>query len=338
MIILLVYLISIFLINLTISRYQIILSNSGLKHQSFVNKSVPLTGGFFFLLPSLYLFLPDYFFFSCIFIALFILGLLSDLNILNSPKKRFLLQCILVLFFSFVSKLEVTPTKIVFLDNFIDNNFWGYIFTSFCLMILINGSNFIDGLNGLLLGYFSLIILLIFKLDLLSSLNFIEERQTYFILVIIFILFLNFFNKLFLGDSGAYSLSFLIGFLLIKIYNFNQDISPYFIILLLWYPCFENLFSILRKIYYKKNNPLEPDTEHLHQKLFVFCKIKFKINNLNSNILSSLIIIFFNLLIFYFASKEISHTVYQVCLIGFAISTYLITYFIIYKITKENHH
>ena len=112
MIILLVYLISIFLINLTISRYQIILSNSGLKHQSFVNKSVPLTGGFFFLLASLYLFLPVYFFFSYIFIALFILGLLSDLNIFNSPKKRFLLQCILVLFFSFVSKLEAHQQKL----------------------------------------------------------------------------------------------------------------------------------------------------------------------------------------------------------------------------------
>ncbi len=337
MIIFFVYLIFIFFLNLIISKYQIILSNSGFKHQSFVNKSVPLTGGIFFLLPSLYLFLPSYYFFSYFFVALFVLGLLSDLNILTSPKKRFLLQSLLILFFSFGSKFEVTPTKIIFFDNLIENNYWGYIFTSFCLMILINGSNFIDGLNGLLLGYFLLIILLIFKLDLLSSFNFEEERLIYFILITLFILFLNFFNKLFLGDSGAYSLSFLIGFLLIKIYNLNQDISPYFIILLLWYPCFENLFSILRKIYYKKNNPLEPDTEHLHQKLFVFCKINFRIGSLKSNILSSLIIIFFNLIIFYFASKEISHTVYQISLIGFAISIYLITYFTIHKITKGNN-
>ena len=336
MVILFVYLISIFLINLIINKNQIILSNSGFKHQSFVNKSIPLTGGIFFLLPVLYLFLPSYNFFCYTFIALFILGLLSDLNILTSPKKRFLLQCLLILFFSIVSKLEVTPTKIIFFDNLIQNNYWGYIFTSFCLMILINGSNFIDGLNGLLLGYFSLIILLIFKLDLLTSFNFIENRQIYFISVILFILGLNFFNKLFLGDSGAYSLSFLIGFLLIKIYNFNQDVSPYFIILLLWYPCFENLFSILRKIYYKKDNPLEPDTEHLHQKLFIFCKKKFQISNLQSNILSSLIIIFFNLIIFYFASKEISHTIYQLCLIGFAVLFYLITYIVIHKITKKN--
>ena len=67
------------------------------------------------------------------------------------------------------------------------------------------------------------------------------------------LLFLNFLNKLFLGDNGAYMISFFIGFYLITIYNQNyQNITPYFVILLLWYPCFENLFSILRKIYYKK--------------------------------------------------------------------------------------
>ena len=56
------------------------------------------------------------------------------------------------------------------------------------------------------------------------------------------------FNQFFLGDSGAYFLSFFIGFILIEIYNANLKISPYFIILLLWYPCFENLFSIIRKL------------------------------------------------------------------------------------------
>ena len=72
-----------------------------------------------------------------------------------------------------------------------------------------------------------------------------------------------------MGDNGAYSLGFLIGFILIEIYNSNKEISPYFIVLLLWYPCFEILFSIIRKILFKIN-PLKPDTGHLHQKLFVF--------------------------------------------------------------------
>ena len=337
MIILSFYIILIFSLNLVIKKYKLILSNTGLEHQSFVNNSIPLTGGIFSLLPALYLFLPNYNLFCYIFILLFILGLLSDLNILISPKKRFFLQLLLVIFFTTVYKFEVTPTKIIFFDNIIQNNYWGYIFTAFCLMILINGSNFIDGLNGLLIGYISLIILFLIKLDLFSSLNFFDNKYIYFIIIFLFILFLNFFNQLFLGDSGAYSLSFLIGFVLIEIYNLNQNISPYFIILLLWYPCFENLFSILRKIFYKKNNPLKPDTEHLHQKLFIYCKKKFDLTDLKSNIFSSLILLSFNALIFYLASKEISHTIYQLSLIGISVITYLIVYFVLHKIIMMNN-
>ena len=51
-----------------------------------------------------------------------------------------------------------------------------------------------------------------------------------------------------LGDAGAYILSFFVGYLIIKCHNFNPNISPYFFITLLWYPCFENLFSIIRKL------------------------------------------------------------------------------------------
>ena len=334
MIIFSIYIILIFTINFVIKKHGIILSNTGLKHQSFVNNSIPLTGGIFFLLPTLYLFLPNYNLFCFIFILLFVLGLLSDLNILISPKKRFFLQFLLIIFFTIVNKFEVTPTKIIFFDNIIQNNYLGYIFTAFCLMILINGSNFIDGLNGLLIGYISLIIFFLIKLDLFSLLNSFENKYNYFILIFLFILILNFLNQLFLGDSGAYSLSFLIGFILIEIYNLNQNISPYFIISLLWYPCFENLFSILRKIFYKKNDPLKPDTEHLHQKLFFYLKKKFALTDLNSNIISSLILLLFNGLIFYLASKEISHTFYQLSLIGISVITYLIVYIVLHKVIK----
>ncbi len=331
-----IYIVFIFFLNIIIKKKKLILSNTGFKHQSYTNIPTPLTGGIFILLPTFYLFLPTYYLFVCTFSLLFFLGLLSDLNIFESAKKRFLIQSIIILLFTFISELEVTPTKILFFDNLITNTYWSFLFTTFCLMILINGSNFIDGLNGLLLGYFFLVILILFKLDLIYSLYFLEKNFFYFCLAFLFVLILNVNNKLFLGDNGAYSLSFLIGFLLIEIYNSNQFISPYFIILLLWYPCFENLFSIIRKII-KGKNPLEPDTEHLHQKLFIYFKSKLKINNLKSNVLTSSLIIFFNLLIFYFASMAISHTIYQLCLIAISITIYLVSYIVIHKILIKNY-
>ena len=50
-------------------------------------------------------------------------------------------------------------------------------------------------------------------------------------------------------------------------YSFNQSISPFFIILLLWYPSFEILFSILRKFVIGRS-PLKPDNLHLHHLIY----------------------------------------------------------------------
>ena len=62
------------------------------------------------------------------------------------------------------TQLEVLPSRIEYIDNKFQNTFYSYFFTVFCLMVLINGSNFhFDGLNGLFLGY-NIIILCSFWL------------------------------------------------------------------------------------------------------------------------------------------------------------------------------
>ena len=121
-------------------------------------------------------------------------------------------------------------------------------------MILINGSNFIDGLNGLFLGYVTIILFIILENNFFYVLGISIEEFIFIIGIFIFILILNYLNKLFVGDSGSYAIGFLIGFILIKIYNLSYNLSPYFIILLLWYPCFENLFSIIRKLNFKNKS------------------------------------------------------------------------------------
>tara|TARA_B110001450_G_C17621601_1_gene481453 strand:- start:41 stop:1039 length:999 start_codon:yes stop_codon:yes gene_type:complete len=330
---LIIYLFILLFINNFIQKKKLLLSITGHNHQSYVNNSVPLIGGIFLLLPTIYLFFPNYLIFLLAYISLFLLGLLSDLKIFESAKKRFLIQFIIILVFVISYRLEVTPTKIYFFDSLIQKTYWSYFFTAFCLMILINGSNFIDGLNGLLLGYFTIIVLLLFKLDLINSLTFNNEILLYFTVIIFVILMLNFTNKLFLGDNGAYSLSFLLGFLLIETYNNNQNISPYFIIVLLWYPCFENLFSIIRKNM-KRKNPLDPDTEHFHQKLFILLKKRFNITSLKSNILSSIIILSFNFVIFYIASQAIGHSIFQIFLLVICIFSYFTMYVLINKMIK----
>ena len=327
------YLILIYFINNFFSKKKILESNTGSKHQSFANNSVPLSGGILIFFPVLNLLIYDQPLIGLIFFLLFFLGIYSDLNILSSPKKRFLIQIIIILIFVFFSKLSVLPTRIEFIDKIFSYPILNYLFTAFCLMVLINGSNFIDGLNGILIGYFLIVMFFIYNLSLLDFSDLGNFKELFILITVLFLIVMNYFNKLFLGDNGAYSLSFLMGVLLINIYNLNQNISPYFIILLLWYPCFENLFSIIRK-FIEKKNPLKPDNDHLHQLIYLLIKKKYKLNNLKSNNISSLVIITFNFAVLYAASWDIYYTKHQLMVLSISIFLYLIIFFSLRNILK----
>ena len=210
MINLLIYLVFILMINFFFKKKKYLQSYNGSEHQSFTNISVPLTGGIYLIVPICIFFFDNFLFFSIIVFILFLIGFVSDTNILSSPKKRFLLQLILMLIFVFTNKLQVFPTRIDFIDENFNNTFFSYLFTVFCLMILINGSNFIDGLNGLLLGYCSIILFFLLKLNLFDSFSIPNDFIVYLLILMLFIFFLNLSNQLFLGDSGAYCISFLL--------------------------------------------------------------------------------------------------------------------------------
>ncbi len=315
-----------FLNNFLIKK-KILLNYSGSVHQKFSGlTNVPLTGGIFIFLSILYLYYNEIESIIYLFSSLFILGLATDLKIIASPKIRFLIQAILLFLIVYVSDLRISPTRISILDFLISNTLLSYIFSTFCLLILINGSNFIDGLNGLLVGYYLIISLIFYQLGFINFL-YVENNSLLFFSIVLSILFLlNIFKKSFMGDTGAYILGFFYGYLLIKIYVENQIFSPFFVILLLWYPCFENLFSILRKFQLKKS-PIKADSNHLHQLLFFFLKRKYKLKSIFANNYSSAIILLYNLIILSIGIQNISNTQYQIILLILNILVYCAIYF-----------
>ena len=109
------------------------------------------------------------------------------------------MQIILIIFFVHIIDLEIRNTRIEYLDIVLANKIANMIFVSFCLMVLINGSNFIDGLNGLFLKYFLLIYLVI-----LFNFNHIPYVEKDFliniILILLIILFFNLFGLIYMGD------------------------------------------------------------------------------------------------------------------------------------------
>ena len=146
------------------------------------------------------------------------------------------------------------------------------------------------------------------------------------IIILVYLFILNINTKLFMGDSGSYVLGLICGYFLIKIYEVNQEISPYFIILLLWYPCFENLFSIVRK-FSLKSSPVNADNNHFHQLVFFYIQKKIGSKKLNPNNFSSYLIILYNLCIFAIGSSNPSDTQLQIILVVFNITIYLLIYF-----------
>ena len=295
-------------------------------------KGIPLSGSFFFLPVFFYLFFFDNTLFFSTCLLFFSLGLLSDTKTISSPKNRFLLQIIiLTIYISFQESL-VLDLRINFLNTIMENDFFRILILSFFLLVLINGYNFIDGVNNLCSLNFLIVLFFLYLLgNDLNDFLFLYKIKILIIFLIVFV-FLNFFGKNFLGDGGVYGISFLIGILSIETSTLSEKISPYFIANLLWYPAFENLFSIVRRSFYKKKNYLA-DNFHFHQLIFKFF-VKYRIFQERKYLLSSFTGICINLyltIIYLIGYQFYSKTNVQVILILSSIVIYIILYILLLK-------
>ena len=314
------------LISIKIKKTKYLKNYSGDDHQKFTtNKNIPLTGGFFIIIVFLLVLFEENNFFLISIILIFSLGLFSDLNKIISPNKRLLLQVIIVLFLIIFTNLEINSTRVIILDKFLENNIFNVFFVSFCVLVLINGTNFIDGLNGLSLGYYFIVTIALLNNNFYYS-NLLQGNELLYLSCYLFIfLILNQSNLFFIGDSGSYSLGLIFSFLLINIYTVNSNISPFYIILLVWYPCFELLFSILRK-FNINFSPAKPDIRHLHQLIYNLIKNKYNFGKLKSNNISSILILLFNSFSIFLGSVDISNSQNQIILIIINILFYTAAY------------
>ena len=287
-----------FIINKILLKYRLLLDDPNYSsHKKFINKTnqIVLSGGIVFFL--LFLFFPDISFDLKIFIfSIFTIGIISDLKILNLPSLRLIFQFLIITVFVYFTNLGINFTDLKYLDLVLKFKLFSILFTVLCFLVLINASNFLDGLNTLVIGYYILVLLSLIILINLFNINYDLFLIINFFVVLLVLLVLNFYNKSFIGDAGAYSISCLVGFICIDFYKNTQDFSVLFVVVILWYPSFETLFSIIRKIN-NKSNPAFPDNKHLHHYLFSFVRKKFK-KDLFSNIFAANVINLYNSLIF----------------------------------------
>ena len=313
-------------LNYIFNKKKLFMNSTGDIHQKFASSTnVPLSGGVILILSSFYYLNSFNFIFVFFAFSIFFIGFLSDIKKINSPRLRLILQILIIFGIVYFSSIMVFSTKIFLLDFLLENNIFQIIFTIFCILIIINGCNFVDGMNTSLLGYCIIISLALCYLDL-KDVQISQLINFYNLITVLLALFiLNFFNKLYLGDSGSYLLGLLLSLGLIDTHQINNDISPFFIICLLWYPAFENLFSILRKVQFSRS-PVKPDTNHLHQLIFYYLKLFFKSNNFYLNTFTGVLINAYNLLSILFATQFYNNTQAQILIIFFNITVYVFIY------------
>lgn len=308
---------------------KLIAKNIDKPHQKFATDYIPpLLGGYFLILVILFDIQLSWMQ-KILFFSIFLLGTSSDFKIINSPNIRLILQTSIVLFFINLSNLSLQDTRIDFLDFLLKNFLFNLFFCTFCVTILINGSNFIDGLNGLVTGYYIIVFLILHSIGI--SYEFVDNELPKLLIFVLTLLFiLNLFNKIYLGDSGSYLIGFFTGTFLISIYSNNSYLSPFFIILLIWYPCFENLFSLTRK-FNSNVSPYKPDNFHLHQLILDKVSEKTGLQKNKANNLTSFFILTYNFLVIFIASFNYSNTKFQIFILFFNILFYLTIYFFLKK-------
>ena len=299
------------------------------KHKLLLSSNrqkIPISGFIFFLPCVLYFLKNENIYFLLTICIFFLIGFLSDIKILKSPKIRLFFQIFLILVFAyFFSNLKIL-TRIDFLDHLNSYDLYRILFVSICFLVLINGYNFIDGVNSLSSLNFLLLIFILYLFSNQIGLKENFENVFYLIFPLIIFCSLNFFNKNFLGDGAVYGFSFIIGYYLINLSLLDNRISPYFIANLLFYPAFENLFSIIRRLIENKKNYL-PDNEHFHQLLFKYIykkkilKKKYLVSSLTGILINTYLFIFN-----YIGMLNYSNTKFQIGIIFFNTLIYITVY------------
>ena len=317
-----------------------LLDKDFLKPQAFHETPITRSGGvaviislsiFFYIYHLLYAeVLYNYIFIS---FSVFTIGFIDDLRINIKPLSRLIIMILLLFVCIFTLPIKILNVDIAFLTSLMSSPIFSSIFVLLCFLFVINGANLIDGFNGLLT--INLIIINV----ILTYINMGNGNLAFSILIIsqiIILLSFLLFNfpsaKIFLGDSGAYTMGSLAGLNAIITNNLNPGISSFFFCTLLFYLFFEVFFSFFRKLLQKKS-PIYPDNKHLH--MLSFYKISSIFGKIKGNYLNSIIINFFYLILItpglYFSQDpQLSKYWFFILLL-----IYLIIYSRLYRFTKN---
>ena len=329
-------------VQITIYLFIRFLSTKGIKSNYFAKQKihegeVPRVGGLLFLSSFLitlmiigtnYILLILPLVFGSLIVFLF--SFYEDLRQSLSPYFRLIILFIGSFIYIFFS--ELPDINISLLQLIKDHEIIKALLFVLSLMLLMNGFNFIDGLNGLSSFNFLSIVFSVLYVGYFYNDIFIINLSIFIIVFAVIVFLFNFpFGKIFLGDSGSYTYALFSGALIIYLFQRHSQLPTLLAMVILSYPITEMLFSIFRKILLKYS-PLKPDVNHLHHLIFKklsgnlmsrnniaslmmlpFCIIPFLLTyfsinyNLNDNFLKFVIYVIFYVICYLFLFRSIKN-------------------------------
>ena len=256
------------------------------------------------------------FFFLAFFI--FVVGIIDDIYDISISYK-------------IISQSLISISIIYFLDLRI-HNFHGifnlyelpynfsFIFTFFVIIFIINSFNLSDGLDGLAssIGVFSLLFFCIIfyfndlYFDYLLSLSALSS-------LLAFLYYNKFPARVFMGDCGSLFIGLLLSYFAIISCNLPVDLNgtrnPVLVLCVLAYPSIDTIRIFTIRLL-KGKSPFQADNNHIHHIL---------INNKVSHTLSSIIAVFYSLIL-----TVICYSIRDKTNLSFYIMVFLAIFFLIF--------
>ena len=236
-------------------------------------KNTPVIGGILFVIITILILGFSIYAKNILFIKILLLsltcsivGIIDDIYKIKANPKFFFTTLILLIFLTIFPELRIN--NIIFSDNFFIKNLnfenklvLSIAVTILCYQLLIHAFNMADGHDG---------IASLMAITWLAYIYFVKTNFQFLLPIMTALLLFIYFNlksRIFLGDSGNYFLSTLLGSLIIFNNNTYKNFLAEEIFILLMLPGIDMLRLFLTRIKNKKN-PLIGDRRHVHHFLF----------------------------------------------------------------------
>ncbi|MGE7950590.1 glycosyltransferase family 4 protein [Lysinibacillus xylanilyticus] len=199
---------------------------------------------------------------ACIIVAT---GVIDDMREI-SAKAKMLGQLAAALIVIFVGGIQIDEVNLPFVGE-LDFGLLSIPLTILWIIGITNAINLIDGLDGLAAGVSTIALITLAVMAFIMGNMFVLAIAAILAAASIGFLFYNFHPaKIFMGDTGALFLGFMISVLALLGFKNVTFVSLIIPIIILGVPISDTFFAIVRRVRMKKKWS-DPDKSHLHHRL-----------------------------------------------------------------------